>query len=337
MSNVLTTTFSHTYAGKELLTEIFYKPQHGGEGQNPFELHRVMPNIKTKMNIYEVAPLEGIIQSDTGCGFSASGSVAITDKVIDPQRLKINVEQCESQFEQTVIAEALKSGVDRADLQGTVVEEIILNAVARGMRNDLVKVAWFSDAASSHSLYGNLEGYFERILDSGFGGYTLDLNSSATYESADVLATDGAYSAFKTLFSNMPAAMRSKKGELVAYTTSSVYDNLLATLEQTGTDSGLSRITDGVSQLSFRGIKIVDMSLWDTSLADTSANPNSAAIGSNAIVISQPSNFIVGTDVSDPSAEMSVWYEKKDEKYYLSSKFLFGTQIISDEMVVAAY
>jgi len=334
MANALTTSFSHTYAGKELLTEIFYAPAVTS-GQNPFELHRVMSDVKTKQNIYTVGSLTNIIQSDTGCGFSASGTVAITDKVIDPQRLKINVEQCEDAFTQTIFAEAQKSGVDRADITGTIISDMVINAVSRGMRDDLIKAAWFSDAASSHAMYGNFEGFFERIL--GGSGYLLDLNSSATYEAADALATDGAYAAFKNLYENMPAAMRSIKGDLVAYVTSSVYDNLLSTLEASGTDSGLQRIQDGVSQLKFRGIPVVDMSLWDASLADTSANPNSAAIGSNAIVISTPDNFVVGTDITDVNSELSVWYEKKDEKYYISSKFLFGTQVVFDELVAAAY
>ncbi|ANS03589.1 hypothetical protein [uncultured Mediterranean phage uvDeep-CGR2-KM21-C345] len=334
MANALTTSFSHTYAGKELLTEIFYAPSVES-GQNPFELHRIMSDVKTKTNIYKVGALTNIIQGDSGCGFSASGSVAITDKVIDPQKLKVNIEQCEDAFSQTIFAEAQKSGVDRADIQGTIIEEMVMTAVTRGMRDDLIKAAWFSDAASSHAMYGNFEGFFERIL--GGSGYLLDLNSDATYEASDALATDGAYKAMKNLYENMPAAMRSIKGQLVAYVTSSVYDNLLSTLEAAGTDSGLQRILDGVSQLSFRGIPVQDMSLWDASLADTSANPNSAAIGSNAIVITTPDNLVVGTDITDPMAELSVWYEKKDEKFYLSSKFLFGTQVVFDELVAAAY
>ena len=66
-------------------------------------------------------------------------------------------------------------------------------------------------------------------------------------------------------------------------------------------------------------------------------NPNSAAIGSNAIVITAPDNLVVGTDVTDPASEMKVWYEEKDEKVYIKSKFNFGTQIVSDELIVAAY
>ena len=336
MANALTTSFSHTYAGKELLTEIFYAPQAEGASQNPFDLHRVMSDVKTKTNIYTVGALSNIIQSDTGCGFSASGTVAITDKVIEPYRLKINVEQCEDAFTQTIFAEAQKSGVDRADITGTIVSEMDINAVSRGMRDDLIKVAWFSDVASAHAFYGNIKGYWQLFLDSGFTGYTLDLNTSATYESGDVLATDGAYAALKNLYTNMPAAMRSIKGDLVAYVTSSVYDNLLSTVEQTGTDSGLTRIQDGISQLKFRGIPVVDMSLWDASLAD-GANVMTGQIGSNAICITTPDNLVIGTDVTDPNSELSVWYEKKDEKYYVSSKFLFGCQIVFDELVVAAY
>jgi hypothetical protein len=337
MANALTTSFTHTYAGKELLEEIFYAPQADGAGQNPFALHRVMSDVKTKKNIYVVGKLQGILQADSGCGFSASGSVAITDRVIDPVKLKVNVEQCEDAFAETIFAEAQKAGVSRADLTGTVIEEMLMNAVSRAMREDLIKSAWFSDATSSHAFYGNFDGYFERILAGGFGGVTLDLNSSATYEAAGVLASDGAYAALKQLYKSMPAAMRGLKGDLVAMVTSTVYDNLLETLENSGTDSGLTRIQDGVAQLKFRGIPIIDMSFWDESLADTSANPKSAAIGDNAIVITTPDNLIIGTDVTDPASEMKVWYEEKDEKVYIKSKFNYGTQIVSDELIVAAY
>lgn len=332
---MLSTDFTHTYAGKELLTEVFYQPQSDGAGQNPFDLYRVMSDVKTKKNIYVVQKLQKIVQPDTGCGFSASGNNSIQDRIIDPVKLKINLEECEDAFAETIFAEAQRSGVGRADLTGTAIEQILLTAAARGLREDLIKMAWFQASSSSDSFYGNFDGYFEKIVDSGFGGYVLDLNTSATYESGGTLASDGSLAALRNLYTNQPAAMRGiAAGDKTWYVTSTVYDNLQNTLEATGADSGLNRIQDGGS-LKFRGSNVVDMSIFDSALAD-SANPNAGDIGDNAIVYTTPDNLIVGTDVSDPVSEMKVWFDEKDEKVYIKSKFNYGVQIVHDELIVAA-
>ena len=336
MANMLSTDFTHTYAGKELLTEVFYQPQHDGSGQNPFDLYRVMSDVKTKKKIYVVQKLAKIVQADTGCGFSASGNNSIQDRIIDPVKLKVNLEECEDAFNETIFAEAQKSGVSRADLTGTAIEQILLTATARGIREDLVKMAWFGNAASADSFYGNFDSFFEKILSGTSGTTKLDLNSSATYEAGGALASDGALAAMRAMYSGQGSAMRSIAAtDKKYYVTSTVYDNLQSTLEATGADSGLNRIQDGGS-LKFRGSEVVDMSIWDAAL-DESGNPNSGDIGNNAIVYTTPDNLIIGTDVTDPASELKVWFDEKDEKVYIKSKFNYAVQIVHDELVSVAY
>ena len=333
---VLTDSISHSYNGEEFLTEIFYKPQHDGSGQNPFELYRVMDNVKGKRNLYKVAALQKVLREDTGCGFSAVGSAAISDKVIDPKRIRLNLEQCEADFKDEVFAHASKNGIARDDIRGTTLDTIIQTQMVKAIQEDLVKLAWFGDDSDTDAFYGISEGYWAQILAGGFGGYTLDLNSSATFESAGVLATDGALAAIRNLYENQPAAMRAvPTNEKKIFVTSTVFDNLQNTMEQTGADSGLNRISEG-GALRFRGMDVVDMSLFDVSLGEVAATNASNATGSNAIVMTLPENLVVATDISEPTA-MTVWYEEKDEKVYYKSKFLFASSIIHDELVTAAY
>ena len=119
MANSITTSFSHTYNGKEFLTELFYKPQEGG--QDIFDIYKVM-QVVDKTNLYLPAILSKILRKYTTCGFSQQGSLAISDRTISVTKVKSNLEECEDAFDNTVFEEAIKRGVDIDNLEGTFLE-----------------------------------------------------------------------------------------------------------------------------------------------------------------------------------------------------------------------
>lgn len=327
----LTDSISHAYNGEEFLGEIFYAPQAGG-AQNPFDMFRVVGDVKGKKNLYKIAAIQKALREDTGCGFSAVGDAAISDKVLDPKRVKLNLEQCEHTLKDEVFATAMRNGVARNDIRGTVVDEIIKTQMVKTIQEDLVKLLWLGDNDDTDTFYGIADGLLKQFLASGFGGYELDMSANTSIESSvGVLATDGALVALRDIYTNQPAALRaiapaSKK----IYATSSIVDNLMATYENTGTDSGLARLSDGGS-LAFRGMEVIDISLMDVALADIAATNDATGI-TNAMVMTTPENIVVGTDIAEPTA-FEFWYDQKDEKVYYKAKFNWAVAAIHDELV----
>lgn len=338
MANVLGTSFTHTWAGKEFLSELFFVPQTMED--NPWAGMRTMTDVNADTHIYLPGSLSGIVREDTGCGFSAVGSVNITDRKIAPCRLKINVEECEDAFWSTVFQTLQKSGINRADLRGTLMYKTIRQVVMNTMMHDVPNLGWWGAESSGHAFYGICDGFWELFFDNSANvGYSLDMSSDTDYETSstsDIMATDGTLNALRNLWENQKPVMR--KFPLAArkiLMTSSCYDNLLNTFENTGTDSGLTRLRDGQA-LKFRGVEVVDKYMWDESL-DDSNNPSATTIGDNCILYVIPDNLIVGTDVNDPKAQVKVWFDEKDEKVYQKIKWMQAQQYVHADLINIAY
>lgn len=340
MANVATTSFSHTYAGRELLTEIFYTPQEGVPSIE--SLYRVIDTVD-KTNIYLPATLSKILRKYTGCGFSAAGGTfAITDKVISTEKVKANVEECVEAFADTVFYEAAKRGVAIDDLSNTVIDEMIRRQFVKGLTSDIHRIYWFADANDADADWNQFDGLISLFLDNSAGiGADCFVNADSTsFETSDALATDGAKGLMKQLYEAADPtllAMADKK----FYVTKTVYDNLLDTYEDLNSSAGLLRMINGSMELTFRGIPVVQVPEWDLHLAD-STNPHytgsGLGIGSNLIVFTSPQNLVIGTDVSSPSSEFKIRYADNDEETMkITSKFKLGAQYVHDKLVCLAY
>lgn len=332
-----TTSFTYSYSGKHVLDEIFYAPQE--DGQDVFSEYKVMGNVKSKKTLYIPGALSKIMQKYSSCGWNEKGQLVITDKQIDPEKLKVNTSQCQDEFDDTIFDEAKNRGVDIDDLQNTVMDDIVKTQIVKGLKEDIPRVAWFGDKTSSSEDYDMYNGWMDAMFASSGDITSLDMSSSATYEaSADTLATDGALESLKYLYSKQDKALRKlvKSGQAKYYVTATVADNLMETYENTGTDSGLQLLKEGTRQLMFRGVKVVEVDGWDTHLAD-SDNPFKSRIGSNLIVLSAPMNLIIGTDVNDPFSQFKVWFEEKNEKVYYKYKWKMDVNILHDKLVAFAY
>lgn len=335
MSNFLTTSFSHTYNGKEILTELFYKPTETGD--NIFGNYRNINVPGHKANVYIPNALDNILKKYTDCGISESGAATISDRVIEVVRVGGKVSECIEAFWQTVLDEAAKKGVMRDDITGTIIEEIALTQIKGAIRRDVSKIQWFADDQSGSNKYDHFDGWIQLAQDnSGSVGYALDMSGSL-YESGGVLITNGAYAAMKKLYENQTMPFREMPRNMKRfYVTATVEDNLLTTYEALGTDSGLTRLIEGETQLKFRGIPVIVVPGWDTALADAD-NPQAAAIGDNLIVLTIPDNLVVGSDVSSPESEFKVWFDENTEKWYYRTKFKLGAQIMHYSLFHWAY
>ena len=85
MAELISTSFTHTYAGREVTDELFYTPQ---ENVPTIEsLYRIF-NTTDKTNLYIPGTLSKILRKYTGCGFSAAGgTLTLTDRIISTEKV----------------------------------------------------------------------------------------------------------------------------------------------------------------------------------------------------------------------------------------------------------
>lgn len=337
MANFITKSFTHTYAGKELIQELFYTPQEGS--QNVFANYRVLPNVKTKINMYLPGTLNDIVREYTTCGFSATGSaINVTDKVLDVEKLKVNLEQCVDTFFDTIFEETMGAGIDIDNAQGTIIEEIARTKVVDGIRDDLGKIAWFAQDGAASASYNMFDGWIQLFVDdsSSLGQY-VDMDTIAGVETTGVLDTDGALALLRNMYENQSKELRQIPArDKKFYVTATVIDNLMTTYEDTQSGTGLLRLIDG-GNMAFRGIEVVEVTGWDTQLDDAN-NPQASLIGDNLVIYTSPSNLVIGTDVSAPENELKFRFnDDDDELLKIISKFRMGVQYVHPVLVSMAY
>ncbi len=336
MADFATLNFSHTWNGEEILTEIFFKPREGQD--NIFDNYRVM-NVIHKANIYLPNKLRKILRKYTTCGFAATGGAfVIDDKTIDTTKIKANVEECSETFAETIFETAMKRGVKRDELTGTMIEDILLPTFTEAVASDIARIQWFASDASADLNWSMFDGWLQQAFDSSVSlGHIIDADSTA-FETGGALATDGALGLFKNLYDNQGEAMLEFSPEEKRWFVSTpVWNNYLSTLEDTNMTEGWKLVQDGVMRLFFRGTEIVRVKNWTTDLADTS-NPQNSIIGTNLIVFTIPDNLIVASDITDPLAQFKIRdADDDDEKLKLIAKFKLGAKIVHESIMAIAY
>ena len=344
MANFITQSFNVTYSGKDITNELFYAPQ---EGSDDLAGIRVINNVKTKVNMYLPATLNKIVRKYSTCGFSATGSaIDVSDKTLEVERLKVNLEQCGDTFYGTVWEEFYKAGTEIDDLTDTIVGEIARRKVAEGIADDNGRIAWFAASTAASADYNQFDGFIQRfVAGSATLGQYVEMTAIANVEDTNGdLVADGAYELLKSAWENQTKVLRQMPNSSKSFrVTCTIMDNLRTTYEQLGTGNalGLSMLLDGSGTMMFRGVPIVEVAGWDTQLADAT-NPNSQGlginIGKNMVVYTVNDNLVIGTDVNDPQAELKFRSNDDDsELLKIIAKYKMGTQFVHGDLISFYY
>ena len=345
MANFITQSFNVTYSGTDITNELFYAPQ---EGSDDLMGIRKLPNVKVKTNLYLPATLTKIVRAYSTCGFSATGgAIDVSDKTLEVKKMKVNLEQCGDTFYGTVFEEFYGAGTDIDNLEDTIIGDIARRKVLEGIADDNGRIAWFGATSGASADYSQMDGFIQLFID---GSASLDKYVEMTAisnveDTAGALVADGAYELLKYAYENQSQVLRKMPNSSKSFrVTSTIVDNLITTYEQlgTGNELGLSMLINGAgeAQLKFRGIPVVEVRGWDTALAD-SDNPNTTTginIGANLMVYTVNDNLVIGTDVSDPQAELKFRSNDDDsELLKIIAKYKMGAQFIHGELVGMYY
>ena len=89
-TNSITTTYAGEFAGKYISAALL-----SGSTLANNEI-TIMPNVKFKEVVQNVA--SGNLLSSASCDFTPSSSVTLTERIIEPQELQVNLELCKSNY-----------------------------------------------------------------------------------------------------------------------------------------------------------------------------------------------------------------------------------------------
>lgn len=288
------------YAGDALLEYIakaFYDGRTIGEN-----LVTLVPNIKDKRNITKMAS-SGILQAD-GCSFNASGDVDLTEVVLDPTAIKVNVELCKTDLEGTWQADRMRSGALNTDLGD--LQSFIGDYMASLVSEDIELIIWQGDTASGATSTLQLFDGFEKLFD--IAGADV---AGTTLSASNILTEIGkVYDAIPEQLLNSPDLKI-----YVSHAAARFYKRALAT-----SSGDANFAVYGDKPLDYLGIPIEPVRL-----------------SNNKMVAAESTNLFVGTDLVSDFNEMKVIDMSEtdgSDNVRLKMRFKAGVQVAYRDEVV---
>ena len=245
----------------------------------------IHPNVKYKEVIQKIA-VDGIVQ-DASCDFVTSGSVTLTETVLTPKELQVNLQLCKQNFVQSW--EALQLGYSAFDTIPKSFNDYLISYVGGIVAQATEQSIWQGNGA----LNGQFTG-FQTLLSASVaaGGATavLPAKSGSVIISGSVTAAN-VLSVLDSVVNTIPDTVYGKE-DLVIYASTNVakaYQQALAG-GAVGANGWNNQMNVGDKPFNFNGIEILLV----------------PGMSSNKIVAAQKSNLHFGTGLLSDFNEVRV-------------------------------
>lgn len=309
LNPTVTTTYSGEFAGKYIAAALFSARTLDNK------LVTIMPNVKFKSVIQKIA-VDNII-SNASCDFTETGSVALTERILEPKELQVNLQLCKQEFVDSW--EALQLGYSAFDEIPANFNDYLVSYVGAKVA-EATEISIWQGNSSTNGQFGGL--YPALSASVGTGGATAPITSSV---SGSVTSTN-VIAALNGVYDAIPSAVFGKE-DTVIYVPTNVAKAYQTALAGNGA-SGLgangynSQLTVGQKPYDFNGIELA----WCPGLAN------------NAIVAAQKSNLFFGTGLLSDYNQVKV-LDMADldgsQNFRIIMRYTAGTQFgIGQDIVI---
>lgn len=276
------------------------------------KLVTIMPNVKYKSVIQKLAT-SGIVQ-DASCDFTTSGSVSISEQILTPKELQVNLQLCKQEF--VASWEALQLGFSAFDEIPKSFNDFLISYVGGVVAQATEENIW-----AGTNTNGSFTG-FQTLLSASVaaGGATAVLparsNGTGVIISGSVDSTN-VISKLNDVYLTIPKTVFGKQ-DLLIYVSTDVARDYQAALAGGGA-SGLgangfnNQLNVGEKPMNFNGIELVMC----------------PGMSTNRIVAAQKSNLFFGTGLLSDYNETKV-IDMSDidgsQNYRIIMRFTSGVQ-----------
>ena len=261
----------------------------------------IMPNVKYKEVIQKLSL--GSIVTDTSCDFSAaaSSSVSLSEQVITPKELQVNLQLCKQTFVQSW--EALQLGYSAFDEIPKSFTDYLISYVGGYVAQATEQSIWTGDAAVN----GQFGGFYNNITGSGA--------VSASYSGS--ITKDNVLTALASVVDAIPTAVYGKE-DLLIYVPTNVVKAYQSALGGVGTPQVANgynnQVTVGEKPLNFNGIDLA----------------HCPGMGNSTMVAAQKSNLFFATGLLSDYNEVKVLDMANidgSQNFRIIMRYTAGTQI----------
>ena len=272
------------------------------------KLVTIMPNVKYK-SVIQKLDVSGIVQ-DASCDFTTSGSVSISEQVLTPKELQVNLLLCKQEFVDSW--EALQLGFSAFDEIPKNFNDFLISYVG-GKVAEATETAIWQGNNSTNGQFGGFQTAFSASIAAGGAGAVLAAKSGSIVISGSVTAAN-VLDKLNSVVNTIPDTVYGKPDVLLYVSTdvAKAYQQALAG-GAVGANGWNNQMNVGEKPFNFNGIEIV----WCPGMS------------SSKIVAAQKSNLFFGTGLLSDYNEVKVIDMANidgSQNYRIVMRYTGGTQ-----------
>lgn len=246
----------------------------------------IHPNVKYKQVIQKLA-VNGIVQ-DASCDFVTSGSVALTEAILQPKELQVNLQLCKQEF--VASWEALQLGFSAFDEIPKNFNDYLISYVGGVVAQATEQSIW-----QGRNINGQFAGFEASLSASVAAGTAIAAGTTAAGQTAGAISgsitSANVLSKLDSIVTSIPDTVYGKE-DLLLYVPTNVakaYQQALAGGAQ-GANGWNNQLNVGEKPMNFNGIEIVMC----------------PGMSANKVVAAQKSNLHFGTGLLSDYNEVKV-------------------------------
>ncbi|MFI3294871.1 MAG: hypothetical protein R3Y19_02520 [Rikenellaceae bacterium] len=315
-----------TYTGDEL-TQVFFRPILVNGDAKELGI-RILYNLPVPTTIGLWSGKQDILVPYAK-GWSGQNSSTKYSKTLDLKKVKAEMSYSASDYFSMVYERITGSAdVDMTDLSGTELEqaetELFKNSISESIRATM----WVGSSSRS-SGFNTFDGIMLRTCsDTGTGE-----NSIPKVTMGDMSDDGAALELLQSMYENASAYLRAMKGEgqLAFFVTSDVAQNYEESLYAGDEDSAREARINGIAELTYRGIPVIDMQV-DDYLATISDLPSTYAL------LTDRRNLMLAVNTRDlPGSQVAMWYNPDELENRQRATFLAAADYMLPELCVISF
>ena len=312
-----------TYTGRDLET-IFFRPMFVGENAEQLGI-RVLYNMPVPTTIQLWSPRSNVLQPYSS-GWSGGDSARRKQKTIDLKKIKAEVGYSASDYFQQVYELITgRADVNLDDLTGTELEAAETEMFRAAIAESLRLMMWVGD--TNDDIYNRFDGF----LTLAYNRYAQGAVSAVDFTDI-TLNADTVVTVLDRLWSEASPQLKALKaeGNLAYFVTTDIYELYERYLDKFGADGAYTDLVSGRRELSYHGIKIVDMGV-------SQYMPLHVTGSSSHCMLTDRRNLVLAVNTADyPGSEVRMWYNPDQMENRQRAIFMVGCEIMDEELVQIA-
>jgi hypothetical protein len=240
----------------------------------------IMPNVKYKSVIQRIA-VDSIV-NDASCDFTTSGTVALTERILEPKELQVNLELCKQEFVDSW--EALQLGYSAFDSIPANFTDFLVSYVGGKVAEATETSIWQGNSATN----GQFQGIYNELSSSVVAG---GVNAPVTSSVSGSITSANVLTALNALVDAIPQTVYGKE-DLMIYVPTNVakaYQQALAG-GAAGANGWNNQMNVGDKPMNFNGVELALC----------------PGLPSSALVAAQKSNLFFGTGLMSDYNQVKV-------------------------------